>query len=136
MPSRKITARLAAACIIAAAIISAYGGGISAGFHWDDGHTILRNPAVRSISAAIRTFADPRGFSAFGAQMIRPLTVLSYAINYRISAFETISWHILNLIIHFAAALAIMGITANLLSRTGRDEEQSLWGGLAAGPGE
>ena len=125
--------RLATAGIIAAAIISAYSGSISAGFHWDDGHTITRNPAVMSIKAAFDTFINPSGFSAYGAPMIRPLTVITYAINYRLTGFDTESWHVLNLLAHLVAALATMWITATLLARIGFDEEHSLWGGLAAG---
>ena len=125
--------RLATAGIIAAAIISAYSGSISAGFHWDDGHTITRNPAVRSTKAAFDTFINPRGFSAYGASMIRPLTVITYAINYHLTGFDTKSWHVLNLLAHLVAALAMMWIAATLLGRIGFDEEQSLWGGLAAG---
>jgi len=128
-----VTVRSAAVGMVAASIIMAYAGGLSAGFHWDDTHAILRNPAVRSVGAAFGTFIDPGGFSAYRLPMVRPLTILTYAFNYRVGNFNPLGWHILNLLFHLFASLAAMGITTVLLERVGYSESPRLWGGMAAG---
>jgi len=118
--------------VIAVVIFMAYGGGISNGFHWDDVHAILQNPSVRSLRTALASFPEPGAFSAYRFGMLRPLTVLSYAVNYGLGRFDPAGWHLFNMLAHFAACVALFGVAARLLGRAGFDERQRLFGGLAA----
>jgi len=125
--------KIAFAALIAAVVYAAFGGTLDYGFHWDDVHAILKNPAIRSPEAALYSFIDPRGFSAFRLAMVRPLTVMSYALNYRIGEFNPLGWHIFNLSIHFLASLSVMGVVSRLSARSKKSGVMCALGGLAAG---
>src|SRR5262252_678847 len=64
---------------------------------------------------SIRTLLPPWD-ALFGiANVSRPLIGLSLAINYAISGLEVWSYHLLNLLIHLAAALTLFGIVRRTL---------------------
>ncbi len=130
--SEKYVQKYLSVAVIAVVVFLAFGGSFSNGFHWDDVHAIIKNPAVRSLKAAFSSFIDPSAFSAYRFPMIRPVTVLSYAANYKLSYFDPTGWHFLNILVHFAACIAFFGIVIRLLGRAGLDDRQQLFGGLAA----
>jgi tetratricopeptide (TPR) repeat protein len=74
----------------------AYSNSFTAPFHYDDFLHILRNEALVDLSDLSRIFHYCEG---------RFLTYLTLAINYRISKFDPISYHIFNFFIHYFAAI-------------------------------
>ncbi len=70
-------------------------------FHFDDSHSIVDNPHIRSLENIPRFFVDPTAFSVMpqGA-MYRPLLLVSYAVNYAVSGYEIFSYHLVNLLLH------------------------------------
>ena len=57
--------------------------GLSNGFHYDDFHSIVDNPHLRSLENLPVFFIDPSTFSARPENaMYRPLLLASYAFNY------------------------------------------------------
>jgi protein O-mannosyl-transferase len=85
-------------------------GAWSGGFHFDDEHSLLENPHVRSIDHAGDFFRDPQMFSRNeGSQMYRPLVLLSYALNYRLGGYNSAGYLVFNWWVHLAVvALAFI----------------------------
>lgn len=132
MLSQENRIKIIAAAIIVIVIAVAFGGAINAGFHWDDAHAITGNPSIKSISAAFKSFVDPRSFSAYRFRMIRPLTIIAYSINYKIGEFNPPGWHLLNMLFHFCAAIFLAGIASKLLSRLNIEGRPNALGSIAA----
>jgi len=118
-----------AVVMMAGAILAAYSNSFQAPYHLDDGDSIEKNASIKSFSTA---FFPPRnsGITVSG----RPLLNVSLAINYRLGGTEVIGYHIGNLLIHFAAALALFGVVHRTLQqpalagRFGRHAMPLAWG--------
>ena len=87
-----------------------HSGAWSGSFHFDDEHSLLENPHVRSLSHAADFFRDPQMFSRNeGSQMYRPLVLLSYALNYRWGAYSSSGYLVANWFVHLVVvALAFI----------------------------
>lgn len=88
-----------------------YFNALQAPFIFDDIKGIKESPAVRQLwppSAVMDISEDetPRG---------RPVVAYSLAVNFAVSELEVWSYHLLNLAIHVAAALALFQLTRRLL---------------------
>jgi len=97
--------RLDAALLVAVLVVVGwvYTGAWSGSFHFDDEHSLLENPHVRSLGNAAKFFSDPQMFSRNeGSQMYRPLVLLSYALNYRWDAYNSSGYLIFNWLVHLA----------------------------------
>src|SRR2546430_11286367 len=66
------------------------------GFVQDDRAIIASNPAAHSIGAALRAFDDPYWPRATGAGLYRPVTILSYAIDWTVSGGRPGWLHVMN----------------------------------------
>lgn len=100
------------------AAVLVYLPALNSPFVYDDGHAIYQNPAVLSGASFSKIFSDPSLFSARrNARMYRPLTLLSYSLNYRIAGFKMPFWHGVHLFFHGLNVLLIFlivrKITAN-----------------------
>ncbi|MBT7417957.1 MAG: tetratricopeptide repeat protein [Gemmatimonadetes bacterium] len=74
-------------------------------FHYDDEHSILENPHVRSLANVPRFFVDPGAFSGMPeARMYRPLLLVTYAANYALGGYAPMGWHAVNLLLHLVNA--------------------------------
>ena len=74
-------------------------------FHYDDEHSILENPHVRSLANVPRFFVDPGAFSGMPeARMYRPLLLATYAANYALGGYAPMGWHAVNLLLHLVNA--------------------------------
>lgn len=98
------SARLAGAALAIVAI-AVYANSWSAPFVFDDFPAIRDNPTIRSLWAG---WSPPTasGLPVSG----RPLPNFSFALNYAVSGLEVWSYHLTNLAIHAAAALALLGL--------------------------
>ena len=68
----------------------AYAGTLGNPFQYDDMHSIVDNPAVRSLGRIPSFFVDPGTFSGDpGIAMYRPLLVTSFALNHAVSGYES-----------------------------------------------
>ncbi len=99
-PYRRDAALLAA---VLAVVGGVYFGALNGGFHFDDVHSLVENPHVRSLANAPHFFRDPQMFSRNeGSEMYRPLVLLSYAINYRLGAYNATGYLLFNGLLHMA----------------------------------
>jgi hypothetical protein len=94
--------------------VVAYGNSFGGPFVLDDVLGILENPTLRELwplSGPLTPIAG--GLTVSG----RPILNLSLAINHAISGTEVWSYHALNLLIHFLAALTLFGIVRRTLEK-------------------
>jgi hypothetical protein len=79
--------------MLLAAALAAFGASLGSGFHFDD-YAIFSDPVLTS----------PGGWlHIWGLRQTRPLTYLTYWLNYRVGGTDPLGYHALNLILHLAA---------------------------------
>ena len=119
------------ALLIIAAGFAAYANSFSGVFLFDDIQHIVENPYIRSLHPITQVLFPPPGTVVAG----RPLVNLTVAYNYALSGLEVWSYHLVNLLLHLAAALALFGcLRQTFLSSRLRDRfgEDALWMALSA----
>ena len=91
--------------VLGVGLAVSYANSFGIGFYFDDSYGIASNPAIRSLRNIPRFFTDPFTLTTMRENVdIRPLLVVTFAVNYAISGNEPWSYHLLNLILHFIAA--------------------------------
>jgi len=106
---RRFTAAVLA--LLALGIIASYSSSLEIGFYFDDTYGISGNPAIRSLRNIPSFFTDPYATWTEHTQVdMRPVLLISYAVNYAISGLRPWSYHVLNLILHFTASLLVFVI--------------------------
>ena len=86
------------------------------GFVQDDRAIIGSNPAAHSIGAALGAFDDPYWPRETQAGLYRPVTILSYAIDWTISGGRAGWMHIMNALWHGLATLLLVAVLERWLS--------------------
>jgi len=88
---------------------------LNGNFHYDDGHSILRNPAIGSIAHIPSFYIDPRLFSENpDYAMYRPMVLTSYAVNYTINGLAAPAFLVGNLLIHCLVSILVFGVLREL----------------------
>lgn len=93
-------------------VILAYADSFHNGFHFDDFHTVVENPWIRSLRNVPRFFTDATTFSVLPTNRTwRPLVTTSLAVDYALGhGYKPVWFHV----IPFAAYLAQLGAMALL----------------------
>jgi tetratricopeptide (TPR) repeat protein len=113
--------RLAFAGLGAALLVLAYANHFSNDFHFDDRHTIVQNPAIRSLANLPQFFVDSSTFSTLPThQVYRPLLSASLAIDYALAGgyapfvyhLTTFLWFLLLIAGVYAAARRVYALAA------------------------
>jgi hypothetical protein len=125
--SRKLPVLL----IVILAPIVVYFNSLRNPFHFDDMHTIVNNPYIRELGNIPRFFVYPQMFSAKSHPrgMYRPVLLISFALNYRLTDMKAYAFRMVNLALHIANALVVFFIF-HLLVRV--EEGSSTRGGPEA----
>ena len=100
--------RILAAVVLVGAVAAAYFNSLHGAFVWDDIHTIVQNPLIEHLSAV---FDRP---AAVNTTSGRPLVSLSLALNYALGGLNPVGFHLFNVLVHVAAALALFGFVRRL----------------------
>jgi tetratricopeptide (TPR) repeat protein len=109
--------------LVAAALI-AYANSLSAALVLDDQQSIIENPVVRRLWAA-GPLTSSDATTDFGS---RPLTNLTFAVNYAIGGFDVRGYHIVNALLHALAGIALFGcVRRTLLLPTGNTFASETW---------
>lgn len=98
------------------AAVALYLPTVQYGFVQDDRAIIAANPAAHSIGAALRAFDDPYWPPQSGAGLYRPITILSYAVDWTLSGGRAGWLHLMNALWHGLAALLVTLILTRWLS--------------------
>jgi tetratricopeptide (TPR) repeat protein len=102
--------------LLAAVIALVYANGWRIPFHYDDWHVLKRNPSIRSLQNLPRFFVDPTATSILPENRdLRPLLMVSFALNYAVSGGHTWSYHLVNLLLHWLACLLVYRIVRDHL---------------------
>jgi len=103
---RQVLLLLALACATAIT----YANSLSNGFHYDDWHGIVRNPAIKDLANIPSYFIDPSTFSLSHHDDWRPILQITYALNFYFGGLDPTNFRIFNLLIHIASAVLIYAI--------------------------
>jgi len=99
---------LYAIILLALVAFAAYGNSLDGGFHFDDGHHVVRNPYVHDIKYAGDYFHRPDMFSAVpGHDMYRPLLMVTFAVDYLIGGYNPLVWRLTAISLHALTAIGI-----------------------------
>jgi hypothetical protein len=97
--------------VIAASAIAVYLGALANGYALDDVPIIATNPLVHRWSVLWEAFARPYWPPAWGAEMYRPLPIVSFALDWRAG----VGWlHAANLLWHAGVSLAVAALALRL----------------------
>lgn len=91
--------------VIALAISVSYGHTLDVPFYLDDFLTVQTNSAVKQFDLSRLWHEEPLRFVGY----------LSLALNYRLHGLAVAGYHLVNLLLHFLAALALWQLTRQLL---------------------
>jgi len=84
----------------------AYADALHSQFQFDDEHAIVTNARIKNLRSFLQAdFAD----MYFTAQ--RPVTDLTFALNYRTARLDPFWYHLTNLVLHLATALLVYFVT-------------------------
>ncbi|GAB4544347.1 MAG: hypothetical protein Fur0020_13720 [Thermodesulfovibrionia bacterium] len=100
--------RLHILLIILLSLIS-YSNTLNSSFHFDDEPAIVNNPIIKDIGYFISpSRAEPfKGVFHYDALKRRYITLLTFAINYRIHGLNVAGYHLVNLSIHISTAILL-----------------------------
>jgi hypothetical protein len=107
---RQVLVLLALVC----ATVLTYANSFSNGFHYDEWHGIVRNPAIKDLQNIPRYFVDPSTFSLSHPDDWRPILQISYASNFYFGGLNPTNSRIVNLLVH-AEVLRALGTAIVLL---------------------
>ena len=97
------------AALLALVVGAVYANSMAGSFHYDDFHSLVLNPHIRSLANIPAFFSEPTLFSANPDNaMYRPLLLASFALNYALSGYEVWSYHLLSLALHLGCAYLVL----------------------------
>lgn len=124
---RRVAQNLGALLVVATALVI-YLPGLSSPFVFDDHHGILENVTIRDLGRFPGALAPP----PHGALGDRPVVNLTFAINHAIGEYGVRGYRAVNLAIHIACALLVIGIVRRTLDSPHHEESRERWGGAAS----
>jgi tetratricopeptide (TPR) repeat protein len=99
-------------------LAASYSNSFGIGFYFDDTYGIANNPAIRSLKNIPSFFVDPHAVWTEPTQVdLRPVLLITYAVNYAVSGLQPWSYHVLNLMLHFIASALVFFIVRDHLWR-------------------
>jgi hypothetical protein len=107
--------------VLAVMIGTIYGRAAHAPFVHDDNTSVLNNPSILRLWPLLGTadspgpLTPPRDAVTSG----RPLVNLSLALNYRLGGFDTLGYHVVNIVIHLLASILLYGLVRRTLMLDG-----------------
>ena len=98
-------------------VIVCYSNSLQNGFVWDDNTIIVRNDAIKEISNVSGiVFAEDTTEDMEHTGYYRPLTYLSYAIDYHLWGLKPAGFRAVNIFFHFISALILFHLAMLLFS--------------------
>ena len=112
---RGSTLRRLAPALVAAAALAAHGNGIANGFVWDDQTIVVENPTTRDLSQLGNVVLSPDESPPY----YRPLNRASYLVDYRLFGMEPWGFHLVNVVLQTACAVALYLLVLRLAGARG-----------------
>ncbi len=109
-------AKYSVALIVLISVV-AYANSFRNEFVWDDVSSVQSNKYVTSPGHVAKLFVtDQHAFGRGQGNFYRPLTSLSFMLNYRIGQERTLGYHLVNLLLHCGVALCLYFLLRMLTS--------------------
>jgi tetratricopeptide (TPR) repeat protein len=106
---------------LSALVMATYAGSLGGSFHYDDFHSLVRNPAVRDLGNIPAFFKDPRLFSVDADKsMYRPLLLMTYALQHAAHDYQASGFLVGNILIHLGCVLLLWRLILHLGPGLGR----------------
>jgi hypothetical protein len=106
---------LAPAALVVVATFLAHGDGIANGFVWDDPAIVVENPNTRDLSQLGHVLLSPDELPPY----YRPLNRASYLLDYQLFGMDPRGFHLVNVLLQAASAVALLGLGRRLFAATG-----------------
>ena len=87
--------------------VSVYANSFQNPFIWDDQNLIVTNPYIKDIRLVKNLFTKDLAFGTQFSNFYRPLQSLSFELDYYIWGLNPFGFHLTNLLLHIACAVAI-----------------------------
>jgi len=115
---------LIAAGLLLVLTFAAYSNTFHSDFHFDDSHHIVKNQHIRDMGNIPRFFTDTSMATYYTDQKsgYRPMTYVTFAVDYALSGYETWSYHLTNMLLHLISAFMVYLIAGAVLRVSGRDD--------------
>jgi tetratricopeptide (TPR) repeat protein len=112
--------------ILVAVTLATYAPALKNGFVWDDEALILRDPLIRSWRLIGEGFQHFLFTDAAASDFFRPLQRLSYTLDYAGFFVSPLGYHLVNILWHAAAAIALFLFADELLASFGIESRRRL----------
>jgi len=99
--------------IIVVVGFAAYANTFHAPFQWDGNEYIKNNQIIRNLDFFVHP-SEAAGYPYFSKFIMRYATYLTFALDYRISGFNTPVWHLTSIVIHITTALLFFALVLSL----------------------
>src|SRR5438876_7675894 len=116
--------------VLVALIFAAHAPALRATFVWDDTALVLRDPLIRSWRLIPEGFQRFLFVDATPSNFYRPVQRLTYTLEYWAFAFRPAPYHLTNILLHAATAIALFIFALAFFRLYHVDERKSL--GVAA----
>jgi len=123
---RKGGSRFLAPILLLAAALLAYAPALRNGFVWDDQALILRDPLIRSWRLIGEGFQHFLFTDAAASDFYRPLQRLSYTLDYAAFFLAPAGYHLVSILWHGAAAIALFFFADEFLELCKMDSARRL----------
>ena len=104
---------------VALSALVVYANSIANGFVLDDRGVVLDNPLVTFPAQSWRAFAHPYWPEQIGGGQYRPLGIISFALDWAVSGGDPRWFHVVNVLWHVGATVAVWRLAARLLAPVG-----------------
>jgi tetratricopeptide (TPR) repeat protein len=108
-----------AGLILLVVVFITYAPAARNGFVWDDTALILRDPLIRSWRLIPEGFNHFLFVDATASDFYRPIQRLTYTLNYTAFGFQPGPYHVMNMVWHGLAAIALLLFAEEFLSAFG-----------------
>ncbi|HJT81823.1 MAG TPA: tetratricopeptide repeat protein [Chthoniobacterales bacterium] len=112
---------------LVASVLISYAPALHNGFVWDDTALILRDPLIRSWRLIPEGFNHYLFTDAAASDFYRPLQRLTYTIEYALFVARPGPYHLTSILIHAAAAIALVLFAQTLLEAFGCEKCRARW---------
>uniref|UniRef100_A0A8C9T8H2 Protein O-mannosyl-transferase TMTC3 n=1 Tax=Scleropages formosus TaxID=113540 RepID=A0A8C9T8H2_SCLFO len=109
-------------CLLAGVVLGCYWNSLSCGFVFDDVSAILDNKDLRPSTPLVNLFLNDFWGTPMSEERshksYRPLTVLTFRLNYLISELGAMSYHLLNMLLHAVVCVLFLRVSRIILDNT------------------
>lgn len=113
-------------CLVLLGVTAIYANHFRNGFHFDDSHTVVDNPYIRSLANLPRFFTDTTTFSVLPAnRTYRPMVSASLALDYALGHGYKPFWFHFSTFLIFLAQLIFMYLLFGQVMDAARPDRQS-----------